>query len=89
MKVVGTDILVLLPEVKEQKGVVIIPVEENGEKEKQGTVVGFGENIPEGVKESLKNEPEIIYKEYYTGGEVSRDGNKYLVMSFLDILVIL
>lgn len=87
MKVIHENILVALP-ADENQGGVYIP-EEDRESKRVGKVVEFGEAVPESVQEILKSEPTIEHKEYYDGSEITIRGNKYLVMNYKDILIIL
>jgi co-chaperonin GroES (HSP10) len=87
MNVIYENILVEIPD-KTKAGGLYMPEEER-EKSFSGKVIKYGEALPSTVKELLKNQPNIEYKEYYDGAEKTIDGKKYVVMNFKDILLIL
>tara|TARA_R110000851_G_scaffold97156_2_gene210688 strand:+ start:18677 stop:18940 length:264 start_codon:yes stop_codon:yes gene_type:complete len=87
MNVIYKNVLVTIPD-KAKPGGVYIPEEEQ-DKVFRGKVVNHGSEIPQEVQDLLINHPEIEYKEYYDGAEVTVDGIKYLVMHYESILLIL
>lgn len=88
MNVIHENILVEIPETIKEKGGVILP-ESDIVAERVGKVVRYGEAVPEEVKQYLSSKPNIKYKEYYDGGEITIEGVKYIVMNYKDILIIL
>lgn len=88
MKVVYENILVELPAEESKMSGVYIP-EEDRKVKRVGKVIAQGESIPESVKTALDSHPNIEYKEYYDGAEITIEGRKYIVMNFKDILIIL
>jgi co-chaperonin GroES (HSP10) len=87
MKVIHKNVLVAIPD-KEKPGGVYIPEEEQ-DKVNRGEVVHIGSEVPQDVQELLKAEPQIEYKEYYDGAEITIDKKKYIVMTYDSILLIL
>ena len=88
MKVVHNNVLVEIPKVEDKKNGVYIPEEEQIVS-REGTVVTFGENVPEAVKDFLKTNPTVKYKEYFDGEAITIEEKDYIVMSYESILIIL
>lgn len=87
MKVIYKNVLVAIPD-KEKPGGVYIPEEEQ-DKVNRGKVIGYGSEVPQEVQDALMAHPEVEYKEYYDGAEVTVDKMKFIVMSYESILLIL
>lgn len=87
MQVIHKNVLVEMPD-KEKSGGMFIP-EEDKDRVNRGTVVGYGSEVPQEVQDLLNSRPEIEYKEYYDGAEITIDKKKYLVMTYDSILIIL
>ena len=86
MNVIHENVLVELPEVK-QTGVYM--PEEEQTKEFVGTVIRYGEAVPEAVQLLLQAKPAVQYSEYFEGKEIVIKGKTYIVMNFKNILIIL
>lgn len=87
MNVVHENILVELVEPVKKKNGVILP-EEDIVKERSGKVVRYGEGVPKALGDIFNRSPEVKYKEYYDGEEITLKGVKYAVMNYKDILII-
>jgi len=88
MNVIFENVMVQLTKKEETVNGVYMPQEETVDKF-EGTVVRFGESVPEEVKHILSSKPRVKYKEYYDGKEITLEGVTYIVMNFKDILIIL
>lgn len=88
MNVVHENVLVEVSQPVREKGGVLIP-EVDQEKEFSGKVIRFGESVPQEVKIMLNSKPDVIFKEFYDGGEVALEkGKTFIVMNFKDLLII-
>ena len=88
MNVIYENVMVELPKAKDTVNGVFMPEEETIDKF-EGTVIRYGESVPEEVKLLLASKPIVKYKEYYDGKDITINGVKYIVMNFKDILIIL
>ena len=87
MNVIHKNVLVEIPEVITKKGGVFLP-ESDIVSERQGKVIRIGDSVPKEVQEQLRSNPNIEYREFYTGGKVTVEGKEYLVINYEDILII-
>ena len=87
MNVIYKNVLVTTPE-KAKPGGVYVPEEEQ-EVVNRGKVIGYGSEVPQEVQDLLMKHPEVEYKEYYDGSEVTVDGITFRVMNYESILLIL
>jgi co-chaperonin GroES (HSP10) len=88
MNVIHENVMVQLPKKVDTVNGVYMPEEETVNKF-EGTVIRFGESVPEAVQMQLASKPKVKYKEYYDGKDITIDGIDYIVMNFKDILIIL
>ena len=86
MNVVYKNVLVELP-TEDQAG-IFVPLEEQ-KAGRLGRVVRYGESVPDDLKTIFNNKPNVEFKEYYDGSEITIEGKKYIVMTYDSILIIL